>query len=117
MRKYINWEIVGLLLALQWLLNPIGFDLSGLLIERIFLIVFFIWKLIIILNTEILSPRLFWMYALTFGFISTVLSIQLFFTGKEQIASIFASLVIPLLVDDYKKRYGKTSKVEKTTSY
>ncbi|MCF6136694.1 hypothetical protein [Pseudalkalibacillus berkeleyi] len=117
MRKYINWEIVVLLLALQWLINPFGFDLNDLFMERVFLIVFFALRLVIVVFKITFSTRVFWMFTLTFGFIGTVFTLNLFFTGKEQIASIFASLVIPLLIDDYKKWFGKSSEAEQTTSY
>lgn len=111
MKKYVNWEIVFLLLLLQWLLTPIGMDFQSFIVERMFLIVFFLILLIIEWKNIVLPMRVFLLFSLFFGFVGSLLTLKFYLNGHEAFGSIYLGLIVPVLMEKYKKMYGKTEPI------
>ncbi len=103
MKKYINWELVILLLLLQWLITPIGVDLSEYKLERVFLGIFFFIQLIIIWKKVVLTRRLYWLMTGVFGLTGIMLALNLYMEGHEGVSSAFLGLILPWFIEQKKK--------------
>ncbi|MGM7700730.1 hypothetical protein ACSVDE_03330 [Pseudalkalibacillus sp. Hm43] len=103
MKKYINWELVVLLLLLQWLIKPIGVDLSEYILERIFLGIFFFIQLIITWQKVILTRRIYWLMAGVFGLTGFMLALNLYMEGHDGVSSAFLGLLLPWFIEHKKK--------------